>query len=193
MLAARISAAVGTGVGLVLALFGCAAAGPRPFVAADARARALLLNEQALALIESNALDQAQPLLRQAIQADPFCGQAHCNLGVLLLQQGQMRDAALHLQSACQLMPRASKPRANLGLLFELAGRYDRAEEQLRAALAIDADDVEVIGYLARLRVRQGRSDPETRQWLETLATAAEEPWRRWAVQRLRHGPKGHP
>lgn len=172
---------------LIAALLGCSAAtparesGPRP---PRDRVQAAILNEEGLDLIAKARLPEAEQRFKAALEADPFCGSAHSNLGVLLLQRGAVYEAAQELQTACRLMPRASQPRANLGALFEQAGRYGDAEEQLRAALALSPDDIEVIGHLARIQVRQGKRTPETRAWLQRVAVEADDAaWRSWASQ----------
>jgi Flp pilus assembly protein TadD len=147
------------------------------------------LNEQGLALIEHGDLAGAEEAFRGAIARDLYFGPAHANLGVVLLQQGaQPFEAGWALRHAAQLMPKASAPRANLGLLFEAVGLYGRAEDQLRAALRLSPDDVEVIGHLARVHVRQSKRTPETLAWLEAVATQDDDAaWHNWAARQLTH------
>jgi Flp pilus assembly protein TadD len=140
--------------------------------------------------INSVDLAEAEACFRQALECDPFYGAAHSNLGVALMRQGRPFDAAWHLRYASQLLPTASAPRANLGLLFELAGQYGLAEEQLRAALRLAPDDIEVIGHLARVHVRQDIFTNDTRSWLGTLVVQDDDPaWRTWGQREMaRHG-----
>lgn len=142
------------------------------------------LNEQGLALAQEGRLEAAEENLRAALDADPYFGPAHSNLGVVLLQQGRFYDAGWELRYASQLMPKAAAPRANLGLLYEQVGRYGAAEEELRRALAVAPDDIEIIGHLARVHLRQGKRTDETLGWLEAVAADENETWRTWA-QRL--------
>jgi Flp pilus assembly protein TadD len=174
---------------LLLSVSGCALRGfppRRPAFAQRDRARAERLNEQGLALVESGEFAEAEATLREALQADPYHGPAHCNLGLILLQQGKFYEAGWELRYACQLMPRAGQPRANLGILYETVGRYGPAEEHLRAALRLCPDDIEVIGHLARVHVRQDKRTPETLAWLQAVASQDDDPaWRRWAGELL--------
>jgi Flp pilus assembly protein TadD len=150
------------------------------------RLRADRLNEAGLALVVDGRFDEAEATFRQALEADPFFGPAHSNLGVTLLQQGKFYEAGWELRHACQLMPKASQPRANLGILYETVGRYGEAEEHLRAALRLSPDDIEIIGHLARVNVRQSKHTPETLAWLQTIATQDDHPvWRSWAGEQL--------
>ena len=172
-------------VGLLASLFGC----QRSLVTRNDvgvlrrdSIAAQHLNEQALGYIEQGKFDEAEQTLRGALQADPFYGPAHSNLGVVLVQRGAFYEGAWQLRSAARLMPRASQPRANLGLLFALVGRYGDAEEELRAALKVAPEDIEIVGHLARIHTRQGLQTDETVAWLEAITLRDDnETWRRWA------------
>jgi Flp pilus assembly protein TadD len=174
--------------GLLVSLFGCqcTTATSSPGRLCRDPAAAGQLNERGLALIEKEQLPEAEACFRQALQADPYYGPAHANLGVVLLQQHKLYEAGWELRYAAQLMPRAAAPRANLGVLYESVGRYGPAEENLRQALELMPDDVEVIGYLARLHVRQGKCASDTLAWLKTVSTQDDNPaWRGWAREQL--------
>lgn len=146
------------------------------------RARAQELRSRADLHILEQDWEAAERDLRQALQADPFDGPSHANLGVVLWKRGSLFDAGWELRFACQLMPKAAQPRHNLGLLFESVGRSELAEEQYRSALECDPGDVEIIGHLARIRVRQNKVDDETLALLHSVATGDDDSvWRNWA------------
>ncbi len=153
-----------------------------PAVASRDSVRADLLNQQGLSLLEENRLADAENALRAAIEADSFFGPAFCNLGVCLLKQEKYYDAAWNLRHAAQLMPRASAPRMNLGLLYGAVGRYGPAEAELTEALARDPGDVVIVGQLARIHIQQDKRTSQTVAWLEQVAAEHDEPaWREWA------------
>lgn len=134
---------------------------------------------------------KAEERFRQALGVDPFYGPAYTNLGVTLLLQSRHLESAQASRAACQLMPRAASPRHNLGILFDACGRYGPAERELRHALELNPDDIEIIGHLARVRVRQGQRDEELQGWLETVAANDDHPaWRDWAALELTRKPK---
>ena len=86
-------------------------------------------------------------------------------------------------------MPYASQPHANLGVLFEAVGRSGDAESELRAALRLAPDDIEVVGHLARIHVQQSKRTAETIGWLESIAAHDDnDEWRRWAQGQLARG-----
>jgi Flp pilus assembly protein TadD len=183
--------------GLVLPLFGLVGCGsgllqPRlsPQRGPD-RAQAEHYNTLGLQHLGEKQWSQAEAAFRSALEADPYYGAAHSNLGVALLQQGKPYDAVWELRYACRLLPKASEPRVNLGLLFERAGRYPEAERELRDALALAPEDLKVIGQLARVQVRQGKQTEETLVWLQTVATQDDNPqWRTWARRELARASK---
>ncbi len=152
------------------------------------------LNADGLALVEQGAFAQAEEHFRQALDADPWHGAAHCNLGVALVEQGKPYDAVWQLQYACRLMPRAAQPRVNLGILYEITGRYGLAEEQLSAALSLSPGDIEIVGQLARLHVRQDKHTENTLAWLQTVASQDDDAdWRRWARLELIRNENANP
>ena len=169
-------------LGVVL-LCGCAQRSSAPAASPPRdRARAEELRAQAITHIQQREWESAEQRLREALQADPFDGPSHANLGVVLWKRGKFFDAGWELRFACQLMPKAAQPRHNLGLLFEAAGRSELAEEQFRSALACDPGDVEIIGHLARIRVRQNKVDDETLALLHSVAADDDDSvWRTWA------------
>lgn len=179
--------------------FGCATL--RSPGAAPPRDRELAeqCNQRGLALARDGRLPDAEQAFRRALAADPYLGPAHCNLGAVLLQQGKYFDGGWELREACQLMPTAPQPRTNLGILYQSVGRNGLAEENLRAALKLAPDDLQIVGQLAVLRVKQGQIDGEAVAWLQQIQEQDNDPaWRSWAGRQLlrnsiQHSPSGSP
>lgn len=173
--------------GLLCSLFGCVT--PQPAAAPPLRDReaAERWNSSGLTRIEQQKPEDAEADFRRAVAADPFCGVAHCNLGLSLIQQNKNPfEAAWCFRHAIQLMPKSVAPRMGLALIYEKAGQLEPAESALREALALDPDDIEIVGRLARVHVRQNKLTPETRTWLETVALNDADPaWRDWAARSL--------
>lgn len=150
------------------------------------RAQAEHFNQRGLELAQAGRLADAEQSFRKALDADPYLGPAHSNLGVALLQMGKLFDAGWELRQACQLMPSAAPPRTNLGILYQTVGRQGLAEDNFRAALLLAPEDLQIIGQLALLKVRQNQADGETVAWLQQLTEQDNDPaWRSWAGEKL--------
>ena len=68
-------------------------------------------------------------------------------------------DAAWELRYAATLLPKSAAPRSNLALLYEWAGRLERAEAEWRTALALEPEDLEIVGHLADTERVSARSN----------------------------------
>lgn len=134
---------------------------------------------------------RAEVLLREALNADLYNGPAHNNLGVLLLAQGKLYEAAGEFEWARKLMPGHPDPRLNLALVLERAGRTDEALATYATALEVAPEHVPTMQALARLQLRAGRTSGHTPQLLDEVALRGETPaWREWArLQRARIDP----
>jgi Tfp pilus assembly protein PilF len=137
---------------------------------------------QALGYIQEGRWDQAEKRLRQAIEADIMFGPAHNNLGKVHYHQQRYYEAAWEFEYAAKLMPHRPEPRNNLGLVFEAVGRTDSAVEAYTRALELEPENPQLLGNLARARVRRGDRDESMRQLLSKLIlndTRSE--WVQWA------------
>lgn len=77
---------------------------------------------------------QAEQTYREATQIDPANKPAHVNLGILLAKQGQLQPAQAAL--AAVLTPAATH--WHLGVALQAAGKLSAADQQFRAAAALD-------------------------------------------------------
>ena len=177
---------------IMLTLLGVAAAGcqsAKPTSSAPPRqdtAKARSDNDKAYELIRSGKFEQAEPLLRKAMDADVMYGPARNNLGLVYYHQEKLYAAAWEFENAIKLMPHQPEPRNNLGLVLEKAGKIDGATEAYAKAREMEPDNPEYLGNLARARVRRGDRDEQTRKLLEELLLKDERPaWREWAQVNL--------
>lgn len=185
-------------IALALLAGGCASkpkatdAGPAPFygdVAANA-AQAKADNDKAVDLINAGKLGEAKVLLERAIVANAMYGPAHNNLGLVRFSQGQDYEAAWSFERAAKLMPRQGEPLNNIGLVYERAERSADAEQAFRSALELDPQNTEFAGNLARVRVRRGVWDEETKKLLQLIIDKDRRPsWVSWARMNLHHAP----
>lgn len=119
----------------------------------------------ALALDRSGADREAGEHYRRAAELGPERGDALNNYGVWLCGQGRVADS-LRWFDAAFAAPGYGSPSAalaNAGACAVEAGQEDRAERDLRRAIAIDPENPLALGALARLAFSRGR-------WLEARA-----------------------
>ena len=172
-------------------LLACASAGRGPYNAQAADQRDIRKAEetyqQALAAIADDPV-QAKSLLREALGFDLYHGAAHNNLGVLLLGEGKLYDAAEEFEWARKLMPGHPEPRVNLAITLERGARHAEALEAAKTALEIRPGHLGALKTLAYIQVREGQEDSSTRGYLDAIICRADDVgWRDWATrQRLR-------
>lgn len=120
----------------------------------DARAHYL----RALLRIEVNRdVPGAIQSFSRAVELDPQFAEAHNNLGVYLLQAGNVSQAIDHLRAAAALAPSWSKAHLNLGDALRALHSYDEASAELARAQQLDPSLVEVHYNYGRLYGEQAR------------------------------------
>lgn len=120
-------------------------------------------------------------LLREALSADLYFGPAHNNLGVMLLERGELYEAAAEFEWARKLMPGHPDPRVNLALVLERAGKTEEALSAYDAALAAYDNYLPALQGRARLQIATGRTDNATLDALNEIALRGDAQWREWA------------
>jgi tetratricopeptide (TPR) repeat protein len=146
--------------------------------------RAEALHQEALTLLRAEgpaAYAEAEPLLREALAADLYHRRAHNNLGIILLDRGELYEAASEFEWARKLNPGWPEPRVNLALALERAGKTSDAIAAYDSALAVADGYLPAIEGKASLQVRTGRTDEATPALLEEIALRSDESWREWA------------
>jgi Flp pilus assembly protein TadD len=132
----------------------------------------------------------AERAFREALGYDISNAAAHNNLGLLLLGQKRWYEASWEFAYAAKLQPQSSAPRGNLGLVFEAVGKYGQAVDEYEAALKVDADNVQVMGHLARTLVK-GHDEAKSqrlKELLDQLVLRASPDWSDWARGQLAKG-----
>ena len=168
---------------LAFLLAGCASNGNGPTVTASPAgpdtALARQENDRAYALIQQRKYDDAERILRRAVDADVMFGPARNNLGLVYFHQGKLYPAAWEFQNAIRLMPYQPEVRNNLGMVFEHARKFDDAVEAYEKARKMEPDNPVYLGNLARAKIDRGDRDDETRKLLQEIVFKDPRPeWR---------------
>jgi tetratricopeptide (TPR) repeat protein len=91
-----------------------------------------------LAFAEHSKWEEAEEGFREALQADGTFAPAHNNLGLVLLQKGNLYEAAVQLRAATKLSPRAAEPLLNLARLYNAIGWKHAAISELKKAMELE-------------------------------------------------------
>ena len=148
------------------------------------------LSQSALAALDAGELQEAEDLLERSLAADVGFGPAHNNLGKVCFQQGELYRAAWEFEYAIKLMPHHPEPRNNLALVLETVRRFDEAVSHYEAALNLEPDNAELIGNLARARLRRGDTPEQVKPLLmDLLLKDSRLEWVEWAERELAKTP----
>lgn len=188
----RFSAISTLALAMIIWVSGCAGSGHKAVyetvrVAPNRdTAKARKENSLAVELLRNREYDEAEKILKDALASDVTFGAAHNNLGKIYYLQSKFYLAAWEFQYAIKLMPHHPEPRNNLGLVLEAVGRLDEAADIYNEALYLQPDNPQIIGNLARTRIRRGDKDDDLRQLLSDLIMRDTRPeWITWAREKL--------
>lgn len=140
--------------------------------------------QSALAALAVTPPDEktAEALLRETLGYDLYHGAAHNNLGVLLLKQDRLYDAAEEFEWARKLLPGHPEPRVNLAIALERGGKHTEALDAARTALEVRPGNLAAIKTIAVIQIREALTDETTRAHLDAIVTRSNDPvWRTWA------------
>jgi len=117
--------------------------------------------EQALELIASGRLDEAERLAVRALQQDPSDYHAHYIVGLCFRYAQQYQRASSSLTFANELAPRECRPPVllALGITRQLNAEYAAAVDALRQALEIDPDYAVAYNSLAMTQKLMGANE----------------------------------
>ncbi len=119
-----------------------------------------LLRESVHSKIDTVLLEDAERLIRRAIEINPDSAKYHNNLGNVLrdLFPGDIDRARKSYNRALELNPNLAGALGNLGLLAQMEDDLDLAEEYFeRAAVEQSPDDAEALNNYAQLLEKKNR------------------------------------
>jgi Tfp pilus assembly protein PilF len=108
------------------------------------------------ALSHLGRLDEAIEDCKQAMQLDPDFGNPYNDIGVYLMQKGQLDDAIAWLEQA-KLAKRYEPrhfPYSNLGNIYERKGRWREAMREYKESLRLEPHHRPALIAVARLRAQ---------------------------------------
>lgn len=100
----------------------------------------------------------SESLWSYAVDSDDRCAICHGNLGIHLVNRGDVQAGIPHIERAIALRPDRVRTRANLGLAFMLLGRHADAMKEFNTVLAKYPDHADVLSALAVALIREGRA-----------------------------------
>jgi Tfp pilus assembly protein PilF len=123
---------------------------------AEAQANAFAEYNLARALDTKHLDHEAIVHYREAVRLDPNRSEAYNNLGILLMNAGNLGEAESALRSALRANPNYAKALSNLGLLLCKMKRYDEGFRSFEAAVRADPADGETRSKFASSRCDYG-------------------------------------
>lgn len=92
---------------------------------------AMALRKQQPPAADSSVQQQVASLLREAVAADPHCGEAWLELGNLQAQSGNYTSAIPLYTNAVDARPQLTEAWYRLGIAYDRTGQHDQAREAL--------------------------------------------------------------
>lgn len=108
---------------------------PLPAAPAQPEPRPLTLYEEAVLLLRQERADQAEPILRALLDAQPDDSRAHILLGYILANRRQITDAHAELDAALGENPLLADAHYLKGMLYLDSGHTAAAQDAFRSAL----------------------------------------------------------
>lgn len=125
--------------------------------------------------------ETAIDLYSQAVGKYPDLPAAWNNMGVLLLGEGRLMEAAEAFGSATERTPNDPRPYFNLGLTWDRAGYLDTALEHYSSALALDERYQPALRGAIKAECRLGNSSPILVERIQTALFLERDPqWREY-------------
>ena len=130
---------------------------------------ALLLTLGILTWQQAGIYRNPETLWRDTLAKNPDCWMAHNNLGLLLKNQGHIKEAMEHYHKALQINPNYAEALNNLGVALAAQERFDEAIEDFRKALQIDPNSAKAQNNLGHALAAKGRFDEAIENYYKAI------------------------
>jgi tetratricopeptide (TPR) repeat protein len=170
---------------ILLLLSACGSSARGPYSSTGEQRRDSVKAEQryqeALGQLDKDPV-AAEAGLREVLGWDLYHGAAHNNLGVLLMKQGKLYDAAEEFEWARKLMPGHPEPRVNLAMALARGGKVTDALDAAKTALEVSPGNLWAIQTVAYLQVTNDLTDDGTSKLIDSIVMrSTDAKWRGWA------------
>lgn len=142
---------------------------------------ALALDSESDLTTYPEAIDAYQRVLEKS----PQWVEPHINLGTLLYEQGDHRQAARCYRRAVELEPDNPLAHFNLGSVLDELGQLEEARQHLRRALRLKPDYADARYNLARVSESLSDFNEARRHWQAYLKLDPHSSWAEYARRRL--------
>lgn len=109
-------------------------------------------------LEQTDRLNEAEQMYRDALKKDPHRGDAHARLAILCDRKADFKEASKHFNEAIRLNPKDPEIHCDQGYSFYVQRRWSESETSLRKALKLDPHHARSHNNLGLLMARQGDS-----------------------------------
>lgn len=109
--------------------------------------------------LEAKRYAEAADEFRKAIAAQPNSLEARVNLGAVLTQTGDVREAFAQFEEAVRINPKSISAHYNLAVLLANENKHEPAIAQLQIVIGIDPNDVSARFLMARQLVKANRPE----------------------------------
>lgn len=112
-----------------------------------------------LSWVQASYWRNSETLARHTVRVTANNAQMHNNLGLTLVEQGKLDEAALHFNQAIRIRDYYVKAHYNLGVTLAKQGKLNEAIEQYAKAIEVDPDDADTHYNLGNALERRGQVD----------------------------------
>jgi tetratricopeptide (TPR) repeat protein len=146
---------------------GCAPPWAEPFGPAAAAITLIVLG--ALTWKQAHIYRDAQTVWQDTIVKNPSCWMAHNDLGALLANKGESKEAIWHFEQAVRFCPSCAEPHNSLGLILAGQGKLDEAIAHYEQALRLNPDYAKAHNNLGNALLQTGRVQEAIVQFVQAL------------------------
>ncbi|HLX72390.1 MAG TPA: methyltransferase domain-containing protein [Verrucomicrobiae bacterium] len=154
-----------------------AASMARPLADGTRNNQAGTLFRNAVAHHQAGAFDKAERAYRQILTLIPAHAEAHSRLGAVMIAQGNISEAVLHMEQAVELRPDLFEAHANLAQAYTWSGQHDRATDA--SCRALELFDSPQTRTLFAQCVAHARFTSDSGKFRKHLQRALKESWLR--------------